>query len=45
MNKKALEKLKTVAGRNSVILFGSTAKGEQGNLSDVDLCIIGELKT
>lgn len=43
MNKKALEKLKTVAGINSVILFGSTAKGEQGNLSDVDLCIIGEL--
>ena len=43
INKKDLEILSGFENVNAVFLFGSAAEGKQSPLSDVDLCIIGDL--
>ena len=41
---KAAERIARLRDVKAVILFGSYARGEQGHLSDIDLCILGDLK-
>lgn len=46
--KKAIEKvvdeIKKIKGVQAVVLFGSTARGEQKPISDVDICVLADKK-
>jgi uncharacterized protein len=41
--KKNADKVGRIQGVEAVYLFGSHARGEQNTMSDVDICIIGNL--
>jgi len=40
---KIAKEIGKINGVKAVYLFGSYARGEQGPLSDIDLCVIGDL--